>query len=81
MMSALDCYMKAARYLEDARVSNNDVASALFLEAAKTWRNLADKAKLAEAAGCELSLTMSRRTSTVSDPPVLLPRGKAANLC
>ena len=55
MMSALDCYMKAARYLEDARVSNNDVASALFLEAAKTWRNLADKAKLAEAAGCELS--------------------------
>lgn len=49
MVSALDCYMKAARYLEQARASHDDVARALLVEAAKTWRNLARKADAIEA--------------------------------
>ena len=81
MVSALDCYMKAARYLEQARASHDDVARTLLLETAKTWRNLADRAKLAEASGGEPSRDDVPPNVDFSDPPVLLPRGKAANLC
>lgn len=73
MMSALECYMKAALYLKDARASDNDVARALLLETAKMWRNLAERAKSAEAAGGALSRDDIPPDLDVGDPPVLLP--------
>jgi hypothetical protein len=73
MMSALECYMKAALYLKDARASDNDVARALLLETAKTWRNLAERAKSAEAAGGALSRDDISPDLDIGDPPVLLP--------
>lgn len=63
MMSARDYYMKAVRYLEQARACDDDVIRALLMETAKTWRNLADRTKSAEASEGERSGTMSRRTS------------------
>ncbi|MBN9486019.1 MAG: hypothetical protein J0H44_02295 [Alphaproteobacteria bacterium] len=81
MMSALNCYLKAASCLEHSRMCHDDLSRAMWFETAKTWRNLACKAKAAEAKGGELGREDIPPDLDLQDPPVLLPRRKAASLC
>ena len=73
MMSALDCYLKAASCLEHARMCHDDLSRAMWVETAKTWRNLADRAKAAEARGGELGRDDVPSELDFSDPSGLLP--------
>jgi len=50
MMSAVECFANAQRCEKGARASPDDLNRRLLLDAAKTWRSLAEASKAAETA-------------------------------